>query len=102
MRLRSPHELSPCLTMPGSKPSLPVAALSTPYGDIDALIDSGALGNSMPLAAVKARGLLITPSHTVVNVGDNRCVPAAGKTTVKINLGAHTVTENVILCILTS
>jgi hypothetical protein len=66
-------------------------------GDINALIDSGALGNFMPLAIAQQLGLSISQSHTVVNVGDKRCVPSAAKTSIEMSLGNRTVRENVIL-----
>jgi hypothetical protein len=64
---------------------------------IDALVDSGAMGEFMPIAEARRRGLPISPCHTKVGVGDNRSVAAVGKTTINLNMGGCMIARPVIL-----
>jgi hypothetical protein len=64
---------------------------------IDALVDSGAMGEFMPIAEARRRGLRKFLCHTRVGGGDNRSVAAVGKTTINLNMGGCMIARPVIL-----
>jgi exonuclease III len=102
IKQNSLHELSPSInSLDGSKPSLPVITVPAVSGcdmePIDALVDSGALGEFMPIAEARRRDLKISPCNTIIGVGDNRTITAVGKTLLRFNINGHVVERPVLL-----
>jgi hypothetical protein len=64
---------------------------------IDTLVDSGALGEFMPIVEARRRDLKISPCNTIIGVGDNRTITTVGKTLLRLNINGHVVERPVIL-----
>jgi hypothetical protein len=102
IKQNSLHELSPSInSLDGSKPSLPVITVPAVSGcdmePIDALVDSGALGEFMPIAEARRRDLKISPCNTIIGVGDNRTITAVVNTLLRLNSNGHVVERPVFL-----
>jgi hypothetical protein len=102
IKQNSSHELFPSIhSLDGSKPSLPVITVPAVSGcnmePIDALVDSGALGEFMPIAEARRRDLKISPCNTIIGVGDNRTITAVGKALLRLNINGHVVERPVIV-----
>jgi hypothetical protein len=104
-RLRDKNVSDPALylnSIDNFKPSLPVECIQATHGTngwapIDALIDSGAIGDFAPVAEAHARGLTILPCSMSVRVGDNHSITAVGKATFQLQIGNRTIDRSVVL-----
>jgi hypothetical protein len=96
------HKLSPRINLlDGSKPSLPVITVPAVSGydmePIDVLVDSGTMGEFMPITGTRRRDLNILPWNTIIGVGDNRTITGVGKTLLRLNINGHVVERSVRL-----